>query len=150
MKNILTFVLAILCTLIVGCSAHISGNSSLQNQIDVFGIKPFSDIDFKEINGVKAVEEPCIRGYERIFDALDITIGYGTNKRIRRIVTLNPATSMFGVKIGMTINESTERLHKAGFIEYNRPNTFKNDPYSLTILPGPQDKVSGLRLEIIE
>ena len=150
MKNLLTLILAILSTLIVGCSTHGSGNNALAKQIDVFGAIPYSNTDFKEINGVKAVEEPCIRGYERIFDALNITIGYGFNKRIRKIVTLNPGTSMFGVNIGMTINESRERLHKAGFIEDSKPNTFRNDNYSLTLLIGSKDRVSGLRLEIIE
>jgi len=150
MKNLLTFILAILSAFIMGCSAHSSGNNALAKQIDVFGAKPFSNIDFTEINGVKAVEEPCIKGYDRNFDALDIIIGYGFNKRIRKIVTLNPATSMFGVNIGMTINESREKLHKAGFIEDDKPNTFRNDNYSLILLIGSKDKISGLRLEIME
>jgi hypothetical protein len=150
MKSILNFIFAILCPLIVGCSIHNLGNSALAKQVDVFGAIPFSNIDFTEITGVKAVEEPCIRGYDRIFDALDITIGYGFNKRIRKIVTLNPATSMFGVNIGMTIDESKERLHKAGFIEDSKPSTFRNDNYSLTLLIRSKDGVSGLRLEIIE
>lgn len=136
--------------LIVGCAAHSSGNSALAKQVDVFGASPFSNIDFTEINGVKAVEEPCIRGYDRNFDALDITIGYGFDKRIRKIVTLNPATSMFGVHIGITLDESREKLKKAGFIEDNQPNTFRNAPYSLTLLIDTKDRVSGLRLEIIE
>jgi hypothetical protein len=57
---------------------------------------------------------------------------------------------MFGVNIGMTINESRKRLHKAGFIEDSKPNTFRNDHYSLTLLIGSKDRVSGLRLEIME
>lgn len=136
--------------LYVGCSLHGSGDSVLVKQVDVFGAKPFSNVDFTEINGVKAVEEPCIRGYDRTFDALDITIGYGFNRSIRKIVTLNPTTSMFGVKIGMTVDESRERLHKAGFIKDSKPNTFRNDNYSLTLLIHSKDRVSGLRLEIIE
>ncbi len=143
-------VAAILSTLIVGCSTLNTGNSALAKQINVFGAVPFSTADFTEINGIKAVEEPCIRGYDRNFDALDIIIGYGFNKRIRKIITLNPATSMFGVTIGMTVDEARKRLHTAGFIENSKPNTFKNDPYSLTLLVKTKDTVSGLRLEIID
>jgi hypothetical protein len=150
MKRFSTFIFSTLCILIVGCLTHNTGNSVLAKQVDVFGAIPFSNIDFTEINGVKAVEEPCIRGYERIFDALDITIGYGFNRRIRKIVTLNPVTSMFGVHIGMTIDESREKLHKTGFIESGKPNSFRNDNYYLTLLTGSKDRVSGLRLEIME
>lgn len=136
--------------LFAGCSIHGFNNSVLAKQVDVFGVQPLSSVDFTEINGVKAVEEPCIKGNDRTFDALDIIIGYGFNKRIRKIVTLNPATSMFGVNLGMTLDEAKEKLHRTGFKEDSKPDVFINGNYFLTILIHDKDRVSGLKLEIVD
>ena len=87
---------------LAGCAGKHFDRGTVCEQVDVFGIQLFSDRDYKEINGVKADEEPCLRGYERTFDALDLTIGYGFDKKIRKITTRNPGTILFGINPGMS------------------------------------------------
>lgn len=75
----------VLLLLLVGCTVQDTAPNDSRNQVDVFGVQLFSDTDYREINGIKAEEEPCLSGYERIFDALDIVVGYGFNGKIRKI-----------------------------------------------------------------
>ncbi len=119
----------------------------LQEQVNVYGVQLFSHVDYREINGVKAVEEPCLRGYERTFDALDITVGYGFDKKIRKITTRNPATSMYGIKPGMSLHEGRQKILQTGFVEFDPPFKFKSNRYSITFLVDDKDIIFGLTLE---
>jgi hypothetical protein len=102
------------------------------------------------INGVVATEEPCLRGYERSFNALDVIIGYGFNKKIRKITTRNLSTSLFGIKPGMAFGEGKNKLLQAGFSEYAPPFTFRANRYSLTFLVDGNNKIFGLTLESLD
>ena len=145
-------VLAILLgpILFAGCMSIGTGHDKMADQVNVFGIKLFSDIDYREINGVVAVEEPCLRGYERIFDALGLVIGYGFDKKIRRISTRNSNTSMFGVKPGMALEEGKKIILQAGFNEYAPPVTFRADKYILNLLVDGDKKIFGLTLQSVD
>ena len=123
---------------------------TLQDQIDVFGVQLYSTVDYQEINGVKAVEEPCLRGYERSFDALDIIIGYGFDGKVRKITTRNPVTSMFGIKPGMTYGEGKQKILQAGFVEHAPPFKFKSNGISLTFLVDEKDRIFALKLEHLD
>lgn len=122
----------------------------MHDQVNVFGVQLFSDVDYREINGVMAVEDPCLKGYERIFDALDITIGYGFNKKIRKITTRNPGTSLFGINPGVTYLEGKQKILQAGFIEFASPFTFRSNGYTLKLLVDDKDTIFGLTLESID
>ena len=122
----------------------------MNDQINVFDIALFSSVDYREIKGVLATEEPCLKGYDRNFDALDIIVGYGFDKKIRKIVTLNPKTSLFGVSPGMSFGEGKQKILQAGFVEYGSPYKFKADRYSLTLLVDGNQKIFGLTLESID
>ena len=108
-KSVLIRSLTVL--LLIGCMsnnivmAEQVGRDKMVGQINVFGIELLSDVDYKEINGVAATEEPCLKGYDRSFDALDLTIGYGFDKKIRKITTSNSNTSIFGIRPGMDFEE---------------------------------------------
>ncbi|MRR54355.1 MAG: hypothetical protein EG822_07580 [Deltaproteobacteria bacterium] len=143
---------ALIVTLMMGLIlAAIPGSSmepdTLKDQIDVFGVQLDSTVDHQEINGVKAVEEPCLRGYERSFDALDILIGYGFDGKVRKITTRNPVTSMFGIKPGMTYGEGKHKILLAGFVEQIPPFKFKATGCSITFLVDEKDRIFALKLE---
>jgi hypothetical protein len=107
-------------------------------------------VDYKEINGVVATEEPCLRGYERSFDKLDVITGYGFNHKIRKIMTRNSNTSIFGIKSVMTYEEGKQRILQAGFSEYAPPYTFRTDSYALTFLVNGSNTIFGSTLESLE
>ena len=134
--------------LLVGFASKSISRDKMVGQINVFGVELFSDVDYKEINGVVATEEPCLRGYDRSFDALDITIGYGFDKRIRKIITRNPSTSLFGVSPGMPFGEGKQKILQAGFFASDSPFTFKADRYSLTLLVDGNQKIFGVKVEL--
>jgi hypothetical protein len=123
---------------------------TLKDQIEVFGVQLYSTVDYQEINGVKAVEEPCLRGYERSFDALDIIIGYGFDGKVRKITTRNPVTSMFDIKPGMTYGEGKQKILQAGFVEYVPPFKFKSNGFSITFLVDEKDRIFALKLEHLD
>ena len=119
--------------LLVGWASKSVSDDKVIGHINVFGVELFSNVDYKEINGVVATEEPCLRGYERSFDALDLIIGYGFDKKIRKINTRNPNTSLLGVSPGMPFEEGKQKILQAGFVASNSPFIFKAD----RVLPYP-------------
>lgn len=140
----------VLLLLLVGCTVQHTAPNDIRNQVDVFGVQLFSDTDYREINGIKAEEEPCLRGYERTFDALDIVVGYGFNGKIRKITTRNVSTSMFGVQPGMTLGKGRKKILETGFSETTTPHTFRLGRHSLTFLVDDKDTIFGLKLQAIE
>lgn len=135
---------------LTGCMGKHLERDKMHDQVNVFGVQFLSDVDYKEINGVMAVDEPCLRGYERSFDALDITIGYGFNKKIRKITTRNPGTSLFGINPGVTFREGKQKILQAGFIEFAPPFTFRSNGYTLKFLVDDKDIIFGLTLESLD
>jgi hypothetical protein len=133
--------------LLAGCMGKYMKPDEMLAQVSVFGIELFSDVDYKEINGVLATEEPCLRGYERSFDALDVIIGYGFDKRIRKITTRNPSNSLFGIHPGMPFAEGKQKILQVGFREWSSPYKFKTNRYSITFLVDNNDKIFGITLE---
>jgi len=136
--------------LLAGCQNRRMQDDKMNDQINVFGIKLLSKVDYKEINGVVATEEPCLRGYERSFDNLDVIIGYGFDHKIRKIMTRNNNTSIFGIIPGMTYKEGKQRILQAGFSEYAPPYTFRANRYSLTFLVNGDNAIFGLTVESLD
>ena len=133
---------------LAGCLTH-RIPPEREAQTRVFGIQLHSDRDFREINGVAGVEEPCLHGYERTFDALDITISYGFNRRIRKITTMNRATDIFSITPGMTAAEGATLARRTGLTEVS-PVRFRNDEVSLFLHTDEKGKVFGITLEAVE
>lgn len=141
---------ALVVIMVAGCQSTTTGGDRSTSQVDVFGVQLFSGVDYKTINGVVATEEPCLRGYDRSFDALDLTIGYGFDNKIRKITTRNVSTSMFGIRPGMTFEEGKKIILQAGFAEHAPPFAFKSNGYSLTFLVDGNNKIFGLTLESLD
>jgi len=136
--------------LLVGCMGKSIRSDNFRNQINVFGIELLSSVDHRELKGVSATEEPCLKGYERSFDALDIIIGYGFNHKIRRITTRNPRTCMFGISPGLPFREGRGKILQAGFVDSVPPYQFKADGCSFTFLVDGNGIIFGLTIELID
>lgn len=86
--------------LVAGCAAGRVDLKAANGGIRIFGAA-FGAVGIPAgLNGAAATEEPCLRGCERIFDTIAVSIGYGHSGRIRKITTRNPMTTMFGVHPG--------------------------------------------------
>jgi hypothetical protein len=129
---------------------HHLERDKLIGQLNVFGVELYTDVDYRQIKGVSATEEPCLRGYERSFDALDVIIGYGFDKKIRKIHTRNVTTSLFGIRPGMIFDEGRKKILQAGFTEYLPPFTYRANKYTLKFLVGSDNKIFGLTLEALD
>jgi hypothetical protein len=136
--------------LFTGCAGRQVDNEKISGQVDVCGVALFSSVDYTEINGVSATEEPCLKGYDHNFDALVITVGYGFDKRIRKVITRNTKTSPFGVSPGMPFEEGKQKVLKAGSIEADSPYRFTADGFSLTLLVDGDGKIFGIAIELID
>ena len=134
--------------LLAGCLAKGAGTMLAPGQIDVFGVALHSATDYREINGVSGSDEPCLRGYERSFEPLDIVLGYGRDGKIRKITTRNRQNSMFGVRIGDVAETARANVRAAGFAENGAPDRFSKDDLTLTFLVDNSGKVFGLTLEV--
>lgn len=133
---------------LIGCSLKQTGIDAA-GQIQVFGIALYSGVDYREINGDNATEEPCLQGYERSFDRLNLSIGYGHDKKIRRISSRNPATSIFGIAPGMTEKEARLLALQAGLKEIS-PFTYRGDRINTSILVDSNGAVFGIAIESID
>jgi hypothetical protein len=147
-KAILTTLLISL--LLTGWVSKSISSDKVISQINVYGAELFSNVDYREINGVVATEEPCLKGYDRRFDALDITIGYGFDKKIRKIITRNPNTSLFGISPGMSFEEGKQKVLQGGFVTSESPFLFKAERYSLTLLVDSNQNIFGVKVELLD
>jgi hypothetical protein len=132
---------------LTGCLGKQGERDTLNGQLNIFGVELFSDVDYRQLNGVPATEEPCLKGYERSFDALDVSIGYGFDKTIRKITTRNASTTLFGIKPGMPYEEGKEKMVQAGFREDVPPFRYKANGYTLKLLVDGNATIFGLTLE---
>ena len=145
-----SLLLLLLSLLLAGCRSGTIRQETLPAQLQVFGVQLHSDRDYREISGDVAMEEPCLRGFDRSFDRLQITVGYDFDRNIRKIGTRNPATAIFGISPGMKFAAAGQLLHSSGFTPYLPPHTFRNGPYLLTVQVDGSDTIAGVTLETLE
>lgn len=133
----------------IGCGGHAADLRirDANRDIRVFGAELGSARDFREIGGVAASEEPCLRGYERGFDALAVSIGYGNDRKIRRISTRNHGTSVFGISPGRRFEEGASALGSAGFIPRDAPCRFGDGVLAVTLLVDEAGTIFGITVE---
>jgi hypothetical protein len=140
-------VIALLFFLLLnGCAEPKTSVDSLSGFINIFGVSIHSKADYRELVGHRAEEEPCLYGYERIFADLGVSIGYGFDKRIRKITTMNRQTSIFSIAPGSSLAEGRQKALAAGLIPDPSPNRFSYDGYSLTLLV-EGDRITGMIIE---
>lgn len=146
--NILKYATMVASLCLAGCLGTHSGKDTFRGQVNVFGIALYSSIDYQEIEGVRATDEPCLKGYERSFEPLEITIGYGFDKKIRKITTRNLKTNLFGITPGMSVEEGRVLTQQAGLTDILSPFKFKGETITLTLLVDAHGKVFGITVEV--
>ena len=142
--------LGIIIFLLTGCLANRLGGEELNKQINVFGLSLFSAHDDKSIRGIVPIKEPCLKGFEYIYDPLDLTVSYGFNDRIRRITTRNKETSMFNIHIGDAFSKGKEIIRRAGFSTGDSPYKFVKDRCLFTLLVDDHERIFGMSFEVLD
>lgn len=132
---------------LAGCAGPRAHTAWPTGKLDVHGVELHSDRDHRELAGVVATEEPCLHGYERQFESLDLVVGYGHDRRVRRISSFDPRTSMFGVHPGASTARARAALLEAGFVPTASPLVFHGHGARLTLREGEAGIVRGLVLE---
>jgi len=136
--------------LLAGCIGNVAKSSIEPGQLDVFGVSMNSPTDYVEIMGVKGTDEPCLRGKDRTFYSLDISIGYGRDGKIRKITTRNPQNSMFGVHPGDPLASALVKTREAGFVENDSPYRFRKNELTMKLLVDGNGELFGLILEAVD
>jgi hypothetical protein len=136
--------------LFTGCPAKRLGSEGLNKQINVFDLALFSANDDKNVRGIVPRKELCLNGFEYFYDPLDISVGYGTNDRIRKITTRNKETSMFDIRVGDSFPKGKDLILQAGFSKGDTPYKFVKDWGLFTLLVDDHDRVFGMTLEVLE
>jgi hypothetical protein len=136
--------------LFTGCLAKRVGSEGLNKQIKVFDLALFSANSDKNIRGIVPRKEPCLKGFDYFYDSLDISVGYGTNDRIRKITTRNKETSMFDIRVGDHYPKGKALILLAGFSEGDTLYKFIEDRFLITLLVDDHDRIFGMTLEVLE
>lgn len=138
-----------LLLLMSGCLGPTWTAKELKSQVQVFGVELGSAVDYREINSVTAEEEPCLHGYERNFVPLQITVGYSLARNVRKIITRNPATRLFGIHPGMALSAARPLATQAGFAPTAlSPHIFRTGDYLLSLQVDGNGTVAALTLEV--
>lgn len=138
----------LLSLFLAGCFAK-QVRTDVARQIQVFGIELNSAQNYRELQGIVATEEPCLKGYERNFENLDLIIGYGFNRKIRKITTRNRNTSVFGISPGSTLEEGRKRATQTDLLEDVKTNRYLYDGISVDLLVDEKGKIFGITVETI-
>jgi hypothetical protein len=142
--------LGISAFLFTGCPAKRVGSEALNKQINVFDLALFSASSDKNISGIVPRKEPCLKGFDYFYDPLDISVGYGTDDRIRKITTRNKETSMFDIRVGDHCPKGKALIQQAGFSAGDTPYKFVKDGFLFTLLVDDHDRIFGMTLEVLE
>lgn len=144
-KRIALLLTALVSLLFAGC-LH-SRPVVSPGEVDVFGIAMCSISDYREIGGVTGTDEPCLKGYERSFDPLDLVIGYDRKGAVRKIMTRNSRNSLFGIHPGDSLEQALTKARSAGFRETATPNRLAREGLSLVLLVNGDNSLLGVTLE---
>jgi hypothetical protein len=98
--------------------------------------------------GVPSEETPCLKGRDFSYEARDILIGYGHDARIRKVVTRNPDTSIYGIRPGDEFATAEAKVLVAGFRETGAKHRYGNECCLLTLSVDEAGHVFGLMLEL--
>jgi hypothetical protein len=97
---------------------------------------------------VPAEETPCLKGRDFSYEARDVLIGYGHNGKIRKVVTRNPGTSIYGIRPGDEFATVKEKVLAAGFRETGTTHRYSSGCCLLTLFVDEAGRVFGLILEL--
>ena len=133
---------------LAGCAGAGPGVRTANDGLLVFGAKLGSAGIPDGLEGVTAEETPCLKGRDFSFETQDVLIGYGHNGRIRKVVTRNPGTSIYGIRPGDDFAGAEAKVLAAGFHETGTKHRFSNGCCLLTLSVDDAGSVFGLLLEL--
>lgn len=133
-----------------GCASAPPRLDETNGGIRVFGAALAAPGDPPELRGAPATEEPCLKGYDRTFDAAAVSIGYDRRGRIRRISSRNPDTTVFGIRPGDDVGASRAKALAAGFRETASDHRLTSECCGLTLLVDEGGRVFGVTVELLD
>jgi len=98
--------------------------------------------------GVPAEETPCLKGRDLSFEARDVLIDYGPDGKIRKVMTRNPGTSIYGIRPGDEFATAEGKALAAGFQETGTTHRYSGGCCLLTLFVDEAGRVFGLILEL--
>lgn len=147
MKHVVCALLLVL-PLLAGC-LHGRGDQ-LPRHVQVFGFQLAERNDVRQLNGETGTDEPCLHGYERSFEQQGVTVGYRRDGVVRRILTRNPSTGVFGISPGMSAAQAAERAQQAG-CRQSDGNVYRcGDSISIKLLVDENGRLFAIALEMAE
>ena len=102
------------------------------------------------LTGVPSEETPCLNGRDFSYETRDVLIGYGHDGRIRKVVTRNPGTSIYGIRPRDEFAAAEAKVLAAGFRETGAKHRYGNECCLLTLAVDEAGRVFGLILELRE
>jgi hypothetical protein len=123
------------------------GPEEANRRIRVFDARLRSADGIRAPEAPAATDEPCINGFERRYEALDVSLGYGFDGKVRRISTGNRATSVFGISPGDSGTEGKAKLVSAGFAPIGEGSRFGNGGIRVTLLADANGTIFSIAVE---
>lgn len=143
----------LLLFLLTGCGSPAASfvETEVNPKIDVFGIKlNMTEAKLHELISPKVEKAMCIYGYEYDYRDRMINIGFSAKTSlVRRVMTKNPETSIYGLKPGIALEEAYAAIEPLGFVrdDSSKYRFFKeNVILSITSMTG--SKADGITIEI--
>lgn len=106
------------------------------------------------LNTIKAkyTEESCVLGKELIFKDLDLDIVFDlTNQHIKRLITKNKSSSLYGMKINDPVTSLSDILLKEGYVsDAGSKYKYLKDDFRITILSLDGIKISGFMIDVLD
>ncbi len=128
-------------------------NKNINPNIEASGIKlsiPQSQV--VKVLGYEGEKAMCVYGYEYTYEDLGLNIGFrADNERVRRITITNNKDQIYGLKIGMTVEEAKVIIDRNGFIKDEKSNFKFNKANTTIIIKSLEgDMVDGITIEIYD
>ncbi len=140
---------AALAVLLAGCAGLGAGGLKAANDgLLVFGAQLGATGIPVGLAGAAAEETPCLNGRDLAYDAQDILIGYTHGGRIRKVVTRNPDTSVYGIRPGEDFASAGAKVLAAGFWETGAKHRYRSKCCLLTLSVDEAGRVFNLLLEL--
>jgi hypothetical protein len=134
--------------LLAGCATAGPGVKAASDGLLVFGARLGSPGIPAGLAGVTAEETPCLKGRDLSYEARDVLIGYGHDGIIRKVMTQNPGTSIYGIRPGDEFATAEGRVLAAGFRETGTTHRYSGGCCLLTLFVNEAGRVFGLILEL--
>lgn len=98
--------------------------------------------------GMPAEESPCLNGRDFAYEEQGLLIGYTHGGRLRKVVTRNPETSIYGIHPGDALEDALPKALGAGYAETTTRHRYTGACCVLTLSVDEVGRVFSLMLEL--